>query len=228
MRATRECCWLGKSLEQVSSDSNGDQPDRICHHPAYGRTNVRQCARCSDWSVMRPIVRPLTLTEIVPIPSRGSGTGNAIQHWAVGVTTAARIEPTLGACLDGLIRAGWEDVHLFLDGNVRIPSEHTHLPTTWREESVGAALSWMLAWCELVATRPTADAYVLFQDDAFVHYGDSLREYLESALWPEGQESVVSLFNPGLCARPGWQAIPTDWDWGAMAVVFPPACCVRF
>ncbi len=119
------------------------------------------------------------------------------------------------------MRAGWHDVHLFIDGSVRIPSHLAHLKTSWREQSIGASAAWMLSLAELVAGNPSADVYALFQDDAFVHFSDSLKNYLESALWPGGGESIVSLYNPGVFDTRGWHPIPRDWDWGTLAVLFP-------
>ena len=125
-------------------------------------------------------------------------------------------------CLDGLVRAGWSDIHLFMDGTVRVPRKHSHLPTTWREHAVGACPAWLFSFAELVSLHPDADAYAMIQDDVFPHYGDSLREYLEDALWPNRSDVLVSLYNPGLVTRRGWHKLPSDWDWGTLAVVFPP------
>ncbi len=238
LRAWKPCCFLGPGIgieamnaEAVVSNvtspqplASSDQAMFVCRHPAHKLTNAFQCQRCHDWSYVVPLSRKLTLREIVPEAKRFG----QVRYWAVGVTTAARAQPTLGSCLQGLVRAGWSDVHLFLDGTVAIPSEFAYLPTTWREQPVGACTAWLLSLAELVALHPQADAYVMFQDDAFVHYGDSLREYLEDVLWPVQRDAIVSLFNPGYQQERGWQKMPFDWDWGTQAIIFPPALARSF
>ena len=219
-RYWQRCCYLGTS-EAAETPVPGSVP---CHHPGYEWTTPEKCKRCHDWSARATISRLLKLDEIVPL-ARPAG---KVRYWAVGVTTAPRRQPTLEPCLDGLTRAGWSDIHLFLDGTVRVPENYTHLQTTWREQSIGACPAWVLSLAELVVLHPQADAYALFQDDVLPHYGDSLREYLERALWPDGQAGVVSLYNPGIGLKPGWQVIPSEWDWGAQAVIFSPPAVRTF
>lgn len=216
-RFTQLCCYLG-------DEHRFDDGSMVCHHVRHERTSPTHCARCQDWTVTPPLSRPLALDEIVP----GSSSNGHVRYWAVGVTTSPRQNPTLQACLESLTRAGWSDIHLFLDGTVRVPPTFKHLTTTWREQPLGACPAWLLSLAELVATHPHADAYAMFQDDVLVHHGDSLREYLERVLWPNQQTGLVSLYNPGVSSSQGWQLLPTSWDWGTLAVIFSPSTLRAF
>ncbi len=226
LRAVEPCCFLGPACESTADKSMTegkqrsqtlDQPTYVCHHPRHDLTTVAQCGRCYDWSVEPTRLSRLKLREIVP----SRPTNDAVQYWAVGVTTSPRTQPTLQTCVDALQRSGWGEIHLFLDGSVRVPRHLARLPTTWREQRVGACPAWYLSLAELVAIHPEADAFAIFQDDAYVHDRESLREYLEETLWKEQGRSLVSLYNPGVFETCGWHRMPTDWDWGSLAVIFP-------
>jgi hypothetical protein len=162
----------------------------------------------------------LTLKELVPLPRRRCGP--QVKRWAIGITTAARRRPTLEMCLDAIVRAGWEEPRLFIDGHATLPRRYRHIPTTWREDPIGAWPSWYLLLGELLAQDPDADAYVVLQDDAAVFDRESLRGYLEEVLWPGDRPGIVSLFYTGRELDPGWHAARGQWHWGAQAFVLPP------
>lgn len=187
------------------------------HHTTDSNSVDSHTLYSDSQCVIPPTAPALKLTEIVPV-DRAFG---EVRHWSVGVTTAPRIQSVLETCLNGIVQAGWNDVHLFLDGTVRIPPAFGHLTTSWREQSVGASTAWYLALAELVALQPQADAYLIFQDDVLVHWGDALRQYLELALWPAAKPGLVSLYTPGLISQRGWHRIPPTWDWGTLAIIFP-------
>jgi hypothetical protein len=175
---------------------------------------------CPDWARRRPISRRLSLEELVPPPDRRCG--SPVRCWAVGITTAPRRQPTLEFCLDGVVRAGWDAPRLFLDGTSHVPPRYAHLPTTWREDGVGAWPAWYLALAELILQQPDADAYLLLQDDVVVHDRGPLRGYLEQVLWPGDRPGLVSLFYAGPDTTPGWHRDDGSWHWGAQGFVFPP------
>ncbi|QEL18661.1 hypothetical protein PX52LOC_05695 [Limnoglobus roseus] len=216
-RETIPCHWLGTAV--TASDGPVDKTvTHRCRHPRHEWASPSICKMCHDWAIRPSVSRPLTLDEIVPPPERLCGP--AVRKWGVGITTSPRRQPTLEMCLDGVVRAGWEEPLLFLDGTVRIPDRYADLPVTWRENGIGAWPAWYLAMAELCFQRPDADAYVILQDDVLLHDRGPLREYLERVLWPGDRPGVISLFYTGIDARHGWSR--TGWHWGAQGFVFPP------
>ena len=213
-RAVSTCCFLGDAMNEV--DSSG-QATYICKHSQHSQTTESNCRRCVDWSHQPPISPPIPLSQLVPPSAQKRG---RVKRWAVGVTTSPRADSTLELCLDSLQRAGWQQVRLFLDGTVRVPESYGRLPTSWREEPIGAWPAWYLSLAELVLQQPDADAYLIIQDDVWMHDIEPLRDYLEDALWPG--EGIVSLFYTGTEAVAGWHCADGDWAWGAQAFVFPP------
>ena len=151
------------------------------------------------------------------------GRPRTVSTWAAGVITAPRAEPTLGDTLASLKGAGFEDVRVFAEPRAVVPGEFSHLPRTDRSDTCGAFPNWYLALTELVLRDPTADAYLLCEDD--VQFSKGLRGYLERTLWPAKEVGVVSLHTPSHFAvdKPrGWHAEDRGWGaWGAQAYVFP-------
>lgn len=151
----------------------------------------------------------------------------SVNHWAVGVTTAPRRQPTLEQTLASLKRAGWECPRLFAEPDVEVPAEYSHLPVTRREGTLGAFPNWFLAISELVMRHPHAEAYFLCQDD--VLFSEGLRAYLERTLWPASRVGVVSAYCPshyceekeGEGRTTGFRVEDHGWNsWGALAYVF--------
>jgi len=105
--------------------------------------------------------------------------------WAVGITTAPREEPTLEDSLKSIHAAGWEDVRIFIDGDVLPPSGYSY---TRRSSAAGAFSNWILALQELVVRDPAAKYYLLFQDDVRLCKG--ARERVEALALP----GIVSLY----------------------------------
>jgi hypothetical protein len=220
-RASAACCYLGEPIEQsVNGGSSSGEPVHVCRHPAHELTTPSGCWMCRDWTREPPRSRFLALRELVPPPDRRCGP--EVKEWAVGVTTAPRRRPTLELCLDSIVRAGWPEPRIFLDGTAPLPPRYGHLPLTWREEAIGAFPAWHLALVELLLQQPKADAYLLLQDDVILYDRECLREYLEAALWPGERPAIISLFYTGLDTRPGWRPMQEGWQWGAQGFVFPP------
>jgi hypothetical protein len=139
------------------------------------------------------------------------------------VTTAPRRQETLSVCLDSLLRAGWPVPRLFVDSRVEIAARFAKLPVTLREPAVGAWPSYYLGLAELLLREPTADAYLMIQDDALLYDRENVREYLECALWPKWPLAAVSLYCPMVYTQPsaGWHTRADLWVYGALAFAFP-------
>jgi hypothetical protein len=161
------------------------------------------------------------LLEMLPAPTYRCG--EAVRQWSVGVTTAPRRRNHLDQCLSTLAEAGWPRPYLFADGAANVPADWSHLPTTIREELVGAWPNYYLSLIELLMREPLADAYMLVQDDAVFYCEENVREYLEQILWPGNAPGIVSLY----CATPdarkerGWFSYDGVWKYGAVAFIFP-------
>jgi hypothetical protein len=226
-RTRGDCCWLREPLPAGNGSLSSDAEALFsCAHPNYQRTTPSQCRMCRDWTKHPPISRFLSLEELVPLP--GSRSGPAVKRWAVGVTTSPRRVPTLETCLDSIVRAGWEQPRLFLDGTMHVPLRYSHLPVTWREDSIGALPSWYMALAELILQQPDADAYVVLQDDVVLFDRESLREHLERVLWPGDHPGLVSLFYTGLDSANGWFEAKGAWHFSAQGFIFPPGAARAF
>lgn len=214
----RECCHLGEEIPPSTEAEKTRETAYRCDHPAHGRTTASECYRCRDWA-SEPAERPPVLPTLRRVPVEGEG--RAFTRWAVGVTTAQRGRPTLAWCLDSVIRAGWEEPHVFMDSPVDLADRHRNLPVSVRKKRIGAWPSYHLAVLELLLSHPEADAYLLVQDDVVFHDRENLREYLESLIWPH-DVGVVSLYSSRAYtqAEPGWYLLPRTWVWGALAFIF--------
>jgi hypothetical protein len=207
------CVHLGESVD------DGQDRAFICHHPTHLTTNPEKCQFCPDWDNGKKAAHP-PLRSFIPASSQLGGL--RIRSWAVGITTTPRYPPTLECCLDSIVRAGWKTPRIFMDGKVSLPARHQHLPVTLREPKVRAWPNFYLALMELLMREPGADAYLISQDDAFFCDSEDLREYLQSALWPN-DVGAVSLYCSSAYTRPqnGWHRHEGMWQWGAMAFILP-------
>jgi hypothetical protein len=159
-----------------------------------------------------------------------SAQGLPAWHWAVGVTTAPRREPTLARTLESLESAGWRSIRLFAEPGLALTDEFGQLTVSARDQRLGAFANFYLGLAELVLRQPLAAAYMMCQDDVVFTAG--LRPYLEQSLWPAGDIGVVSVYCPAHAAvgfafgfhreDRGWQAC------GAHCYVFPPRSARRF
>jgi len=169
-----------------------------------------------------------TLEQMIPPAARR--TGSLVKRWAVGVTTAPRLVPTLAECLASLANAGWNDPRLFVDGAAPVPAAFAGLARTDRNPQLGAWPSYYLALAELLMRDPHADAYLIAQDDALFAADLDVRKYLERVLWPGKTPGIVSLFcpRPYTQERPGWYPFRGVWVWGAQAFVFSREAAQEF
>jgi hypothetical protein len=176
-----------------------------------------------------PGSRGRSLNELLGKPAGNCSKG--VKKWAVGVTTAPRRQPTLETCLDYLVRAGWDNLRLFVDDRASSLSlRHAHLPVSLRQPSVGAWPNYYLALSELLCRHPDADALMVVQDDACFYDRESLREYLERTLWPTDPPGLVSLYCSSAYTHEesGWHQMEGEWVWGALAFIFPREKAIQF
>ena len=205
----RECYYHpGETNADVSSHFE-------CLHAEHGRKAPSECRRCRDWSADGKA------PDRVSIPAIRSPHGPAVRKWAVGLTTSPRARPTVDLTLDSLLRAGWNDVRVFMDGAVELPERHQTLPLSQRDPQIGAWPSYYLGLQELLEEHPDADAYFMSQDDVIYHDTIDLRAYLERSLWPGG-DGIVSLYCSSAYAKAdsGWFPRQELWVWGALAFIF--------
>lgn len=204
-KATSLNHWAEKSLPAVGPDED-DLAD-------IGRKSYQHLSGVTADTIAETLPRP----DMSPDSER-----HLIDHWAVGITTAPRRLPTVDQCVRSVIRAGWDDPVLFIDGEVQIPPDLASLNHCHRTPALGAFPNYVLSLAELVMRRPHADAYMIVQDDALFLETPAMREYLESVLWPGTGPCIASLY----CSKkynqdvPGWHKFPSDWVWGAVAFVF--------
>ena len=165
---------------------------------------------------------------LVPAPRKRYG--NKVSKWAVGITTAPRQEPTLQRCVESLRFAGWDSPRLFVDGNVDLPSDLKNLEITHRSPQIGAWPNFFLSLCELYLREPTADAYMMVQDDSLFYRHAESRRSVEEILWPAKRSGIVSLY----CSRAhtdsksGWHPLKGDLLWGALALIFSREALLEF
>lgn len=104
--------------------------------------------------------------------------------WAYGVTTVStRLGDLLPRTLGSLLRGGFPQPHLFIDGANSLEGyKQFGLPMTCHYPNVRTYGNWSLAMHELYYRNTDADRYVLFQDDLVVV--QNLRQYLEKSDMP--------------------------------------------
>jgi len=171
---------------------------------------------------------PCSLYELIPRPRQRSGP--AIRSWAVGVTTAPRAAATLSECVSSMQAAGWERPRLFVDGAVELPEALTAFPRSHRDPQIGAWPNYYLALAELLLRDPTADAYMLVQDDSLFCADSGMKQYLEHTFWPGRRPGIASLFCSRAYTQPraGWSEFRGVWRWCALAFVFSRGAAQRF
>ncbi|MGH7134864.1 MAG: hypothetical protein ACREHD_03940 [Pirellulales bacterium] len=213
-----------------------------CAHPrvyaARGSVTAPICAACrhrdpedglpspsrieKDDGVPGPSGNVNTSSRPFSFPQLLDGEARSLS-WSVGVTTAPRSRPTLERSLDSLAAAGWSEPRLFAEPHARVPEKFSGLATTWRDAKLGAFPNWYLGLAELYFREPSAEAYLMCQDDAL--FADGSRAYLEKCLWPAEELGVVSIYTPSHASAgrtPGFHDERRGWaTWGALAYVFP-------
>lgn len=108
--------------------------------------------------------------------------------WSYGITTVQeRLNTTLPTTIKSLARAGFPKPRLFIDGvDIADQWRSFNLNISSRWPRVGAMQNWIMSLTELYYREPTADRYVIFQDDIICV--SNLRTYLEHCLYqPQSQ-----------------------------------------
>jgi len=153
-------------------------------------------------------------------------------RWSVGVTTSLRDGANyLPTTLQSIAAAGWESPTVYSEPGSPVPATHRASESTVAK---GPWPNFFRAVGEMVAKRPAADAYLIFQDDIYVCR--DLRAWLEPQLWPTvgKQPGVLSLYTSEFTQRDrprGWFEIVGDdlprRCYGALAIVLPAASARR-
>ena len=143
----------------------------------------------------------------VDLPSDYSGDHKGIiKTWAIGMTLAPRKTPSHNDTLRSAKAAGFDNIHLYMDGEVEIDKEFKGYPVTLRDPPFGPWKNWIATLEELYQTYPDRDAYAIFQDD--VSFCKNVREFAEKTLWADDERSmgVASFYSPSHYERtiPGW------------------------
>lgn len=130
--------------------------------------NIQACITCQSRRESLPVIDPIKTFS-----------------WSYGVTTVSqRRLTTLPRTLTSLAAAGFDDPHLFVDGDDLSKWANCKYRVTVRSQTNNARAlgNWWLAAHELWAQNPTADFYAVFQDD--VIFARNLKRYLELVPWP--------------------------------------------
>ena len=167
------------------------------------------------------------LLQMLPLPEYSGGT---LTSWAVGVTTAPRRQPTLERSLRSVQACGWNQLHLFIDGDVSVSEEFSAASRTIRNPASGAWRNFYLSLSELLRCYPAANALLMIQDDALWSSHLPVRDYLEQIRWPDDDRFVIS---PYCCAdyteeKAGWHEFRDTWVYGAVALIFSRTAAEEF
>lgn len=143
--------------------------------------------------------------------------------WAAGLLTAPRQQPTIHRAARSLVRAGFGPLHIFAEPGSWIPGEIAHWPATRHGRTLGNLGNFLTSLTALLMLEPSADCYVVFQDD--VQAADGLREWCEGQLWPEDR-GLLSLYTCGAVhgEKRGWRVLRPGLHhtFGGLGFVFRP------
>jgi hypothetical protein len=208
---TGSCFFLGSQIreDQCKTCVRGVRTKIYrCHHEQIPEAHPRKCQTCPQFE---PQLQQTGITR-----------------WSVGITTAPRAETTLEHTISSLNAAGWPDTRIFAEPDSPLPTFATsNHQIISRQTRLGAWPNFLLALQELTLRDPTADAYLICQDD--VVFAKNLRPYLETRLWPSERLGVVSLYCSQLYSRGDVIGFHQDYQqserqyFGALAYVFPNA-----
>ena len=206
-------------LEQIQEFADRNLPRVLPHESDVDSVGFRNATVAID---IDELIKRLPLPGPVPGGERAASLDDTTT-WAVGMTTAHRRQSTVQLTLDGFSRCGWSGLHLFVDGdslNISLPASCS---TTVRSEPAGAWHNFLLSLTEMVDRQPSADAYLLLQDDIAWPNAPELRLYLENLLWPnEDDLCILSLYTSvdDCKESAGWHKYDGSWKFGALGLIF--------
>lgn len=132
-------------------------------------------------------------------------------QWAGGLTMVPARLDLAKQTLASIAAAGWRNPWVFCDGEIG----RFHPRMTVRPQPIGAFGNFFLGLQELMLRYPTAEKYVMVQDD--VVFSRNVRQFLERGT-PTGILSLHTIqANEG---PPGWNRVKR-WGSGAQAYVIP-------
>lgn len=189
------------------------------------KTRVQKCGNTGlwDWAVVeeeRVLDSGSEKTEEGASKEAAEARGSILlersteMRWSYGIMTVPeRKERLLPKTVKSLAAGGFTEPRLFVDGenNLRWWEEKFGFPITLRWPKVGTHANYVLGLYELYLRDPTADRFVLFQDDIVVY--KNLRQYLEKVPYPEqGYCNIYTMHtNEALTVPPygvGWHPTP--------------------
>ena len=145
----------------------------------------------------------------------------------MAMTLSPRKKSTHNETLRSAKLAGFDDIHLFMDGKVEVDDEFSHYPVTIREPKLGAWKNWITTLKDLYELYPERDAYAIFQDD--VSFCKNVKKFAEKTLWANSERhmGVASFYSPSHYERPipGWYKRNVGLTLRpAVTFVFSPEC----
>lgn len=203
----------------------GGLPVYRCHHWAIGETSGAECLEC-PYVDSASRSAPPSYDAVIPRRLASGGLGRC----RVGIVTAPRKGPTISKTVESLHRSGFDRLTVFAEPGV---DPVDGVEWVGRRQTLGAFGNWWLGLSELFQSDPTADSYAMLQDDVEAAgvdiRGESMRAYLDRALWPEGCD-VVSLFcsEEYSQALPGWYPQRLPWVYGALGFVWRASAALDF
>lgn len=118
--------------------------------------------------------------------------------------------------------------------------QHPHIVTVYEAGQVGPICYMASRYCpgptlsdwlrKRATPVPSADGYMLVQDDALFSDLPGVRQHLERVFWPGERPGIASLFcsRAYTLPRAGWHQFTGTWRWCALAFVFSRAAAQRF
>lgn len=151
-------------------------------------------------------------------------TKEGTMEWAVGITTAPRLDYTLDAAAMSVIESGFGDFTIYAEPESHIGTVANLGTVNIHPVKLGAFKNWQYAMADLVGNQPSAAAYMIIQDDSLLA-GRGLRPWLEKHIWPvpakDAPMACLSLYTgkPYSLPHAAW-GHRLGWVWGAHAFVF--------
>lgn len=157
-------------------------------------------------------------------------------QFAVGVMCAPRPVESVGRTVASLQSAGFDQPICFFEPGhytTQVANKITRpsilgnlLPglTPSPDGRFGNFQNCLQSLADLVSIRPTADAYIIVEDDAI--FCLQVKKFLESSLWPSCDCGLVNLYHPSIRTYSEgvgvYRKVVRDGVVGALAMVFHP------